>query len=109
MLIPGQTHDARGHSHALPTGIVTVMFTDIEGSTLLWERLRGDFAAAHEHHDLLLRQAITDHTGHVVKTEGDAFMAAFSRPTGAVRCAVHIQRTVAQITVPPDGERLGSG
>ena len=62
----------------LPTGTVTFLFTDIEGSTRLWEEqpeaMRLDLA----HHDALLRAAIERHHGHVFTTVGDAFYAAFS-------------------------------
>ena len=59
----------------LPTGTVTLLFTDIEGSTKLWEAHAAAMRAALERHDALLRQCIDDHDGHVFKTGGDAFCA----------------------------------
>jgi predicted ATPase/class 3 adenylate cyclase len=80
----------------LPTGPgVTFMFTDIEGSTRL-ERAVGSAAWSDivARHDGLLRAAIEDHRGVVVKTEGDAFFAAFAVPEDAVAAAAAAQRAV---------------
>ncbi|MCC7019652.1 MAG: hypothetical protein IT332_07850 [Ardenticatenales bacterium] len=63
----------------LPTGTVTFLFTDIAGSTALWERDRDAMQAALAQHDALLRAAIESRNGHVFKTVGDAFCAAFAR------------------------------
>jgi len=57
----------------LPSGTVTFLLTDIEGSTTRWERQPVAMAAALARHDTLLRAAIETHGGHVVKTMGDAF------------------------------------
>jgi predicted ATPase/class 3 adenylate cyclase len=88
----------------LPTGIaVAFLFTDIEGSTRL-ERAVGSAAWAEQvrRHDAILRAAIEGHQGVVVKTEGDAFFAAFEAPLDAIAAAVAAQRTIA--TEPwPDG------
>ena len=98
----------------LPIGQgVTFMFTDIEGSTRL-ERAVGSAAWSDivARHDGLLRGAIEDHRGVVVKTEGDAFFAAFGVPVDAVVAAVAAQRAVPEIvaevlaTAPP--ARTGS-
>lgn len=81
----------------LPTGpAVTFLFTDIEGSTRS-ERAVGSaaWAALVARHDALLRAAIEAAGGVVVKTEGDAFFAAFASPAGAVEAAVAAQRAVA--------------
>jgi predicted ATPase/class 3 adenylate cyclase len=82
----------------LPTGpAVTFLFTDIEGSTRL-ERAAGSstWASLVARHDHLLRGAIEGHGGVVVKTEGDAFFAAFERPDDAAVAAVTAQRAIAQ-------------
>lgn len=82
---------------ALPTGpAVVFLFTDIEGSTKS-ERSVGPVAWASivGRHDELLRGAIERHGGVVVKTEGDAFFAAFARPEAAVAAAADAQRAVA--------------
>ena len=62
----------------LPSGTVTFLFTDIEGSTRLWEEHPDAMRDALARHDELLREAIEAHGGHVVKTTGDGCMAAFS-------------------------------
>ena len=70
---------------------VTFLFTDLKGSTAMYERV-GDlnaYALVREHF-ALLEAAVQEHFGAVVKTIGDAVMAVFSRPTDAVAAAVHI-------------------
>ena len=76
----------------LPSGTVTFLFTDIEGSTSRWEHQPEAMRAALACHDRLIRAAIKDHDGHVVKTMGDAFHAAFSRAPDAVAAALDAQR-----------------
>jgi predicted ATPase/class 3 adenylate cyclase len=76
----------------LTAGPVTFLFTDIEGSTRLWER---DAAAMHEaldRHDEILRDAIEGHGGHVFKTVGDAFCAVFATAPDALKAALEAQR-----------------
>jgi class 3 adenylate cyclase len=75
----------------LPTGAVTFAFTDIEGSTVRWERDRAAMQAAVRRHDAILRAAITEYGGHVFKTIGDAFCAAFARPQDAVAAMLAAQ------------------
>src|SRR3989337_403442 len=72
----------------LPTGTVTFLFTDIEGSTRLWEEHAEAMRAALGRHDDLLRAAITEHRGHVFKTVGDAFHAAFPTAADALAAAL---------------------
>ncbi len=62
----------------LPTGTVTFLFTDIQGSTPLWERAPEKMAAALQIHNVTLRQAIEANGVVVFKIVGDAFQAAFS-------------------------------
>ncbi|MFN8526669.1 MAG: tetratricopeptide repeat protein [Chloroflexota bacterium] len=76
----------------LPTGTVTFLFTDIEGSTARWEHQRAPMSTALARHDALVRRAVDQHGGHVVKTMGDAFHAAFSRAPDALACALDAQR-----------------
>ena len=76
---------------ALPTGTVTFLFTDIEGSTRLLEAGQEAYRAALSRHDALLRAAMTAHGGGVVKQTGDGFSVAFSSPTAAVRAALDTQ------------------
>lgn len=76
----------------LPTGTVTFLFTDIEGSTRLWEQQPGAMKADLARHDALLRAAIEEHGGCVFKTVGDGFHAAFVSPLDAVQAAALAQR-----------------
>jgi class 3 adenylate cyclase len=72
----------------LPPGTVTFLFTDIEGSTALWERDRGAMVAAVEYHFAVLDAAIAAHGGVHFKTVGDAVQAAFPMAPQAVAAAV---------------------
>ena len=85
----------------LPSGTVTFLFTDIEGSTTRWEHQPEAMSAALARHDALIRAAIHDHNGHVVKTMGDAFHAAFFRAPDAVAAATEAQR---RLQTEPWGE-----
>jgi predicted ATPase/class 3 adenylate cyclase/DNA-binding CsgD family transcriptional regulator len=86
----------------LPTGTVTLLFTDIEGSTLLLQQVGERYASVLETCRHLLRAAFYTYHGHEIDTQGDAFFVAFARATDAVSAAVAAQRTLA--THPwPDG------
>ena len=76
---------------SLPTGTVTFLFTDIEGSTKLWEAQPQAMQLALARHDALLRDAIEQHNGYVFKTVGDAFCAAFTTATEAIAAALAAQ------------------
>jgi len=71
-----------------PSGTVTFLFTDIEGSSRLWEQHSGAMNGALARHDEILRTAIEDNHGHVVKTTGDGFHAAFATAEHAVLAAL---------------------
>jgi predicted ATPase/class 3 adenylate cyclase len=75
-----------------PTGTLTFLFTDIEGSTKLWENDAPAMQAALTRHDKLLRWAIEEHGGYVFKTVGDAFCAAFPTGPDALEAALDTQR-----------------
>ncbi len=79
----------------LPTGTVTFVFTDIEGSTARWERDRAAMQDAVRRHDAPMRAAIAAHDGVVFKTIGDAFCAAFARLEDAVGAMLDAQRALA--------------
>ena len=81
-------------SRLLPTGTVTFLFTDVEGSTRLWETQREAMAAALTRHDALLRHCIEAQGGHVFKTGGDAFYATFATAASAVEAALAAQRAL---------------
>src|SRR5215212_9886333 len=94
----------------LPTGTVTFLFTDIEGSTGLLQALGDGYAAVLDEHAAILRRAIADHGGVEVSTHGDAFFAVFTSPTAAVRAAVAAQRALAAhdwSPAPPLRVRMG--
>src|SRR5260370_35220829 len=79
----------------LPTGTVTFLFTDIEGSTTRWEHHPEAMRTALARHDALLRSVITNHGGFVLKMVGDAVYAAFAVPAEAVSAALAVQGAVA--------------
>src|SRR5215217_2649806 len=78
----------------LPSGTVTFLFTEIEGSTTLWERDRAAMQTAVERHLALLDAAITSHHGIHFKTVGDAVQSAFPTAPDAVAAALDAQRTL---------------
>ena len=94
-----------GRTMRLPIGpAVTFLFTDIEGSTRLERQVGSEaWAGIVARHDALLRGAIESNGGVVVKTEGDAFFAAFDRPAAAVDAAVAAQRAIASEAWPDSG------
>src|SRR5215208_7253914 len=77
-----------------PTGTVTFLFTDIEGSTGLWERDSSAMQAALARHDDLIRSAIEARGGYVFKTGGDAFCVAFPTAPEALEVALSAQRAL---------------
>jgi predicted ATPase/class 3 adenylate cyclase len=90
----------------LPTGTVTMLFTDIEGSTRLLRQLgASDYAQLLAEHHRLMRSAIAACDGAAVKTEGDSFFAVFGRAEDALRAAVQAQRDLAD-TRWPSGVRV---
>jgi class 3 adenylate cyclase len=84
----------------LPTGTVTFLFTDIEGSTHLLQALGERYRAVQDAHSHIVRRAIAEEGGAVVRTEGDSFFAAFVTPAGAVRAAVAAQRNLSSFDWP---------
>src|SRR6266436_2254360 len=79
----------------LPTGTVTPLFTDIEGSTHLLQQLGDRYASVLAECRHLLRASFQEWNGHEVDTQGDAFFVAFARATDAVLAAVEVQRAFA--------------
>src|SRR5690349_13648649 len=77
-----------------PSGTVTFLFTDIEGSTKRWEQYPQQMQVALQRHDAILRSAIELNGGYVFKTIGDAFCAAFSTPHYALKAALDVQRAL---------------
>jgi class 3 adenylate cyclase len=104
---------ARGRAdrawRALPTGTVTFLFTDIQGSTRLLQELGDRYAAVRDEHAAIVRQAIEAGGGVEVATEGDSFFVAFPSPVGAIRAAVAAQRGLAaHVWSPAPQVRVGS-
>jgi class 3 adenylate cyclase len=79
---------------AAPSGVVTFLFTDVEGSTRRWEADADAMRAAMAAHDKVLRQAIEAHGGWLFKHTGDGVCAAFAFPKAAVDAAVAAQRAL---------------
>src|SRR5919199_1013150 len=81
----------------LPTGTVTFLFTDIEGSTTLWEQQPDAARAALARHDALVEGIVAEHGGTVVRPrgEGDSRFAVFARATDAVTAAAALQEAFA--------------
>ena len=88
----------------LPTGTVTFLFTDIEGSSRLWESYPEAMSEALARHDEILRTVIEANDGHVVKTTGDGFHAVFSTATHALEAALEAQRALLR---EEWGEKIG--
>ena len=90
--------EAETDAEGLPADIVhTILFTDVEGSTVLTQRL-GDAKAREllREHERTVREALKSHGGSEVKTMGDGFMASFSSATKALECAIAIQKAFAE-------------
>jgi predicted ATPase/class 3 adenylate cyclase len=87
---------------ARPTGTITFLFTDVEGSTKLWEGRRTDMAAALQRHDTMLRDCVEGAGGLVFKSVGDAFCAAFQRAHDGLAAALAAQRALSAEPWPQD-------
>src|SRR5688572_32737503 len=81
----------------LPTGTVTFLFTDIEGSTQLWEKHPEEMKSALAKHDSILKEAIQSNHGHIIKTTGDGVHAVFSTVIDAINSAVSAQHTLKSL------------
>ena len=79
----------------LPTGTVTFLFTDIEGSTRMLHELGDGYYELQNRHHKILVDACSATNGRLVRTEGDAIFAVFTKPAGVVRAAVDAQRALA--------------
>jgi pimeloyl-ACP methyl ester carboxylesterase len=79
-----------------PTGLVTILFTDMEGSTAMTQQLGDDRAQDRvREHNTAVRDALKAHAGREIKHTGDGIMASFASARGAVDCAIAIQRSLA--------------
>jgi serine/threonine protein kinase/class 3 adenylate cyclase len=89
-----------GGGASAPTGTVTLVFTDVQGSTELWEHNPSAMRIALGLHNATARQKIREHSGYEVKTEGDAFMVAFARPRDALDWACALQLALVDLDWP---------
>ena len=93
-------------AHAAPDGQVTILFSDIEDSTLMTERLGDErWLEVLRAHNSLFRRIVPTHGGSEVKNQGDGFMLVFPDSRRALECAVAIQRALAEGD-PVEGERV---
>ena len=96
----------------LPSGTVTFLFTDIENSTKLWEQFPEAMKAALAQHDEVLRQAIQENNGTVIKTTGDGFHAVFESGVNGVIAAIAAQQALSAAnwdTIKPNKIRIRIG
>jgi class 3 adenylate cyclase len=84
-----------------PSGTVTLLFTDVEGSVGMWEADGEAMAEASARHDRIVREQIEGAGGQVFKTVGEAFRAVFADPSAALASAVAIQRAAGTEPWPP--------
>src|SRR5688572_23178198 len=75
----------------LPSGTVTFLFTDIEGSTQLWEQYSEAMQPALAEHDAILRKAVASNHGHIIKTIGDGIHAVFEKAIDAITAVLEVQ------------------
>ena len=78
----------------LPTGTVTFLFSDIEGSTRLWETQYAAMQQALAHHDAIMRDAIEANNGYLIKTTGDGAHAVFAVAVDALAACLAAQRAL---------------
>jgi class 3 adenylate cyclase len=92
-------------AHAAPDGTVAILFSDIEDSTIITERLGDErwLEVLREHNDVF-REQIDSHDGYEVKSQGDGFMLAFPEPCRALEYAIAVQRAFASRTEEPSEE-----
>ena len=92
------------HRGDLPTGTVTFLFSDVEGSTQLLQRLGDRYVEILERHNELLRQAFEHHAGTVVGTEGDSFFVVFPAARDALAAAIDAQVALSGSNWPQKAE-----
>jgi len=80
-----------------PSDVTTILFTDIEGSTRLWEQDSEGMMKLLAQHDALARAAVAEHDGVVVKMVGDGMYAVFNDPLDAVKTTLDLQRSIAEL------------
>lgn len=100
----------RARDMTYPQGDVTIIYTDVQGSTSLWEACPTDMKKAQDMHDIIMRRCYTNHSGYEITTEGDAFNLAFQYPIDALAFALEAQLKLYKAAWPagilkhPDGK-----
>lgn len=97
--VPGED---QGGSPAPVSEAVTFLFTDVEGSTLIWERAPDSMRAAVDIHDRIIGSVVTAHGGRVFARGGEEFCVAFARADSALRAAIAAQRELERASWPTD-------
>ena len=82
----------------VPSNVTTILFTDIESSTRLWEQHRQRMSTALAGHDALARRVVKDNNGDVIKMIGDGMYAVFGDPVDAIKATLALQRALADPT-----------
>ncbi len=102
--LPGHASASQGGTSPStpPEGTVALVFTDVQGSTRLWERCGAAMRTALEVHDRVLRSLLVDSGGYEVKTQGDSFMIAFSSVLEALRWCLEAQEALVRAPWPAD-------
>jgi class 3 adenylate cyclase len=98
--------------HAAPDGTVTILFSDIEDSTSMTERLGDErWIGLLRSHNSIFRERLAANSGHEVKNQGDGFMLVFPDPASALRCAAEVQHALAERAAasPDEGIRVRMG
>ena len=98
---PSPARSRRTAGGRLPTGTITFLFTDVEGSTQLLQKAGEVYGTLLEEHRRLLRDAFNAHAGREVDTQGDSFFVAFPSPRQAVTAAAEAQQELADHPWPP--------
>jgi class 3 adenylate cyclase len=94
-------------AHMAPDGTVAILFSDIEDSTVLTERLGDErWLQLLREHNAIFREQVSRHDGYEVKSQGDGFMLAFPDPCEALECAIDVQRAFAERERSEAGEPL---
>ena len=94
-------------AHAAPDGTVAILFSDIEDSTVLTERLGDErWLEVLREHNAIFREQISRHEGYEVKSQGDGFMLAFPDPCEALECAIAVQRAFVEREQTGESETL---
>ena len=98
--ITGQLRSQRESKRRLPSGTVTLLMTDIEGSTTLLRRLGDGYAPVLDDHRSIIQTAVVAGGGHEVDARADEYFAAFDQPLAALETAISIQRSFASHAWP---------